>query len=205
MRALIQGSTKMFESLKFSKSKLVVLAAALVVSGCGGSSGNNNRPPPPPPNNPPSANAGPDQTVARDVMVTLDGSVSSDPDEHYPLTYAWSIVDKPAGSTAALSDPSSVSPSFGLDVAGDYTIELIVSDNLGADSEPALVHVTAIAEARVGASVSGISPFMAACVNNTTRHAVWIPLQGTSVDCEAAGLVVNPGDDITLYVRGIAH
>ena len=56
-----------------------------------------------PTNNPPSANAGPDQTVLIGDTVTLDGSRSHD-DDGNPLTFVWSLVSVPTGSTAALSD-----------------------------------------------------------------------------------------------------
>ena len=42
-----------------------------------------------PVNQPPVANAGPDQTVASEATVKLDGSGSTDPNED-PLTYEWS-------------------------------------------------------------------------------------------------------------------
>jgi hypothetical protein len=93
-------------------------------------------------NIPPVANAGPDQSVHAGTVVTLDGSGSTDPDGHYPLSYAWQIISKPAGSTAALSNPTAVNPSFTADVLGDYTVELIVADSLGLQSAPDTVIIS---------------------------------------------------------------
>ena len=78
-------------------------------------------------NNPPAANAGADQTVVRGTLVTLDGTGSIDLDGN-PLTYAWSVKTRPAGSVALLVDPTSVHPTFTPDVAGTYEMQLIVHD-----------------------------------------------------------------------------
>jgi hypothetical protein len=78
-------------------------------------------------NGAPVANAGPDQTVAVGSVVNLNGSASSDP-EDAPLTYSWSLVTRPAGSSAALSDAASATPGFTADVAGTYIAQLIVND-----------------------------------------------------------------------------
>ena len=86
------------------------------------------------PNSAPIANAGNDETVHPGTTVTLNGSGSTDPEENYPLTYAWSIVSKPSGSAATLSGADTVSPSFVPDKLGDYIVELIVTDNLDASS-----------------------------------------------------------------------
>lgn len=76
----------------------------------------------------PVANAGPDQLgVAAGSLIALNGSASTDADGH-PLTFAWSLLSKPAGSAAVLSSPTSVSPTFTLDVPGDYVAQLIVND-----------------------------------------------------------------------------
>lgn len=82
----------------------------------------------------PSAHAGTDQEVHIGSLVTLDGSGSTDPDGDYPLTYSWTITSAPNGSTATLSDPTAVSPSFVADMMGDYIIELTVADGLGLSS-----------------------------------------------------------------------
>jgi Bacterial Ig domain/K319L-like, PKD domain len=78
-------------------------------------------------NRPPVANAGPDQTAPIGGTVTLNGSTSTDPDGQ-PITYAWSFVSRPQGSTATLADPTTVGPTFSLDREGDYVVQLIVSD-----------------------------------------------------------------------------
>ncbi|MGB5582450.1 MAG: PKD domain-containing protein [Gammaproteobacteria bacterium] len=75
----------------------------------------------------PTADAGPDQTVLVNDTVTLDGSGSSDSDGD-SLTYDWSLTTVPAGSSAALTGPTTVNPSFTIDVAGTYTAELTVND-----------------------------------------------------------------------------
>lgn len=59
------------------------------------------------------------------------------------------------------------------------------------------------AEEAVGGSVRGFRPRRARCINFTTGQSVVIELAGTpSWDCEAAGLVVNPGDRIHIGVNG---
>jgi len=90
----------------------------------------------PPAPMPPLANADIDQSVHQGAVVTLDGSGSSDPDDNYPLSYDWKIISRPEGSSAALLNPVLFNPSFTADVAGDYKIQLIVTDSKGMTSAP---------------------------------------------------------------------
>ncbi len=71
---------------------------------------------------------------------SLDGSGSTDADVD-ALTYPWALTSRPAGSTAVLSDPFAVSPSFSIDRAGNYVVQLIVNDGT-TDSAPDAVTVS---------------------------------------------------------------
>ena len=93
-----------------------------------------------PPNRAPVAHAGPDQTAFAGNTVTLNGSASTDLDGN-ALTYTWSFVSRPAGSAATLSDPGAVMPTFQIDQAGVYEIQLIVNDGQ-INSTPDTVRVT---------------------------------------------------------------
>jgi len=75
-------------------------------------------------------------------MARLDGSKSVSPDGS-ALTYSWTFVSKPAGSTASLSGASTANPTFQPDKAGAYTIQLTVSAN-GATSSRAVALVVAL-------------------------------------------------------------
>ena len=92
----------------------------------------------------PVADAGDDKTVRPDDLVNLDGTASSDSDENYPLSYTWQIITQPAGSSANLSDADTSTPSFTLDMNGDYTIQLVVTDALDAESEPDTVIISTV-------------------------------------------------------------
>jgi hypothetical protein len=91
-------------------------------------------------NSVPVADAGPDQTVFVTDTVQLDGSGSSDVDLD-ALTFAWSLTTVPTGSSATLSDPAAVSPTFDVDLPGTYVAQLIVNDGT-EDSAPDTVTIT---------------------------------------------------------------
>jgi cytochrome c553 len=92
-------------------------------------------------NSAPTADAGTQQNVATGSVIALDGSGSQDADND-PLSYLWTMVSRPAGSSAALSDATLANPSFSADVDGTYVIELVVNDG-SVDSLPATVSIVA--------------------------------------------------------------
>jgi hypothetical protein len=86
----------------------------------------------------PVANAGTNQGVKVGAAVTLNGSLSTDPNG-LPLTYAWAQV---SGTPVALAGANTVSPAFTAPAApGVLGFTLTVSDGF-ASSAPALVTVT---------------------------------------------------------------
>ncbi len=93
------------------------------------------------PNRPPvaAASATP-ASVATGATVSLSAAGSSDPDGN-PISYSWTLAARPAGSNAAVTNPTAANASFVPDVAGAYTVQLTVSD--GSLSATALASVTA--------------------------------------------------------------
>lgn len=78
-------------------------------------------------NHPPVANAGSDININLTATATLSGS-GTDMDGDPIVGYAWTIINTPFGSTAAISDPNISDPAFTPDLRGDYTIGLSVFD-----------------------------------------------------------------------------
>lgn len=93
-------------------------------------------------NSAPVANAGADQNVKVGNIVYLDGSGSTDADND-GLSYNWSFVSKPNGSSADFDDNTASNPSFTADIEGAYVINLVVNDGL-EDSAVDTVKVDAI-------------------------------------------------------------
>ena len=91
-------------------------------------------------NKKPNSDAGANQEVDEDVVVTLDGSASSDPDKLDNITYLWI---PPSGIT--LSDNTAPKPNFTspfiLEDWKDYEFELIVNDGELSDTDKVVVRV----------------------------------------------------------------
>ncbi|MCG6450123.1 PKD domain-containing protein [Vibrio parahaemolyticus] len=87
---------------------------------------------------PPTANAGRDQSVQTGVTTILNGAASSDP-ERKPLTYQWSFLSKPSGSGTIINDNKSVNASMVPDSAGDYIVQLTVTDAAGQSATDVVV------------------------------------------------------------------
>ena len=59
-----------------------------------------------------------------------------------PFSFAWTLAGQPAGSRAQLNNTSAANPSFVPDVAGDYLLNVVVTDAAGNKSAPTPTTVT---------------------------------------------------------------
>ncbi|HJR52586.1 MAG TPA: PKD domain-containing protein [Gemmatimonadota bacterium] len=122
-------------------------------------------------NRAPTANAGFDLEGTETITMTLDGTGSSDPDGD-PLTFAWTIVSRPEGSTAQIASPNAALASFTPDLEGVYVVQLAVSDGqftatdtatltVGPFNHPPVGTLTigGSAQILVGASVTATAAF----------------------------------------------
>ena len=137
---------------------------------------------------PPTADAGPDQAVLVGDRVTLDGHWSSDL-EGDPLTYRWTMLLQPAGSTAVLTDPGTAHPAFMPDRAGVYRVQLVVDDGV-LQSAPDFVEIVAGARMATVPDVTGAALGTARARITDARLAVG-PLAESHHEAVAAGFVIS--------------
>ena len=67
---------------------------------------------------------------------TWVGSDSYDPSGGVIVDYSWSLLSMPAGSTVSMPAGAANRSPFIPDMAGDYTGQLIVTNDIGINSEP---------------------------------------------------------------------
>ena len=89
-------------------------------------------------NTPPTANAGPDQNVSLNTLVTLNGSLSADADGD-SLSYQWEQTD---GPEVVLSDADTVISTFMPQSEGICTFRLTVSDGTASSSDTVTVSIS---------------------------------------------------------------
>ena len=89
-------------------------------------------------NSAPVANAGSDQSVNEGTQVTLDGSMSNDPDGD-PITYKWTAPEGITLSSTTVAKPTFVAPEVSTDTP--FTFSLVVNDGK-ADSPADQVVIT---------------------------------------------------------------
>jgi len=110
-------------------------------------------------NKPPEAHAGPLQREAfKGDTVILDGGGSVDPDGDLIASYQWELIAKPETSKARLIRPTNVKSGLKIDVAGEYTVRLVVEDRYGMQSQPAAVTIVVHANHPPVASAMEVVP-----------------------------------------------
>ncbi len=129
-----------------------------------------------------TADAGGDQTVAVGVPASLDGTGSSDGDGA-SLTYAWSFVSQPGGSSAPLTGTSATA-SFTPDVAGAYVVRLSVSNGTNTDTD----EVTVTAEQGQITELDGD-----VTADRTLAAGLYTVRSGLTIRVTGAALTLSPG------------
>ncbi len=124
------GDAETFVRMSFVTETSSHLEADTDGDGAGDWEKDINNPLPPdyvPTNHEPIADAGSDQSVYQGGIVTLDGSVSSDPDGDL-LSYQWSFSSCPNYKCPTLNHQMTATPSFHAAASGSYTLWLVVND-----------------------------------------------------------------------------
>jgi YD repeat-containing protein len=122
-------------------------------------------------NSKPVANAGANQTAQVGDAVTLDGSLSTDVDSD-PLSYVWSILNKPGNSNPELKQQDQIQAILTPDLPGDYVAQLIVNDSkLNSDPATSLVTVSVKPVVNHPPQITS-SPLTAATVGNLYTYDV---------------------------------
>lgn len=124
----------------------------------------------------PVANAGPLQNVTLVLesgkltkLVTLDATGSTDGNND-PLTFKWTLTEKPAGSNAELSSNTAAKPSFKADVVGVYKASLVVNDGKIDSSSSTVV---------ISAAISNSAPVANAGPKQNVVTGATVSLDGT--------------------------
>ncbi len=134
-------------------------------------------------NDPPTAITGPTQTVGELVVVTLDGSKSTDP-ENETLSYAWKQI---GGQSVTLSNASVSNPTFTTPTVGTtgeaLTFELTVTDQGGLQSSATCI---------INITWRNKPPKAEAGPNQTVEDETTVTLDGTAS--------TDPDDNIASYL-----
>jgi len=88
----------------------------------------------------------PTEIAPNSGTVTWLGSSSYDAAGYSIIDYKWNLMTRPGGSTASLPSGGADRSGFQPDLAGEYIARLVVTNELGMDSEPCFATLTATPE-----------------------------------------------------------
>jgi hypothetical protein len=153
----------------------------------------------------PVADAGPDQTATVGETVFLDGTASYDADGD-ALSFLWSLLSRPDGSFAAVSDADKDIATLVPDGAGLYVAQLIVSDGeLPSDPDTATVEILVGNQPPEFTSSPPGSAILGAAYG---YHAQAKDPEGGTVTFELiegpAGMIIDPDTGVIAWTPGPA-
>jgi len=166
----------------------------------------------------PAAEAGADVELQLGATATLDGAPSTDGDDA-ALTFAWTVVQRPAGSTAAPATPAAAQTTLTPDVAGEYVVRLTVGDGFATATDTVRVLVEAVVadlgHQVVDAEYSASLDRIVTLASDATVHVVdpatgdgveiGLPLIGTSLSLSPDGSEAVVGHDGWISRIDLAH
>jgi VCBS repeat-containing protein len=146
-------------------------------------------------NHAPTANAGADQTVNEGIVVTLNGTASSDPDSD-PLSYAWRQIG--SGTKVTLSGAATATPTFTAPLQPSHaqetlSFELVVEDGLGGTASDSVSVTVQDVDAPPACGLAQANP------------AVLSPPDGKMVSVAIVGVTDPDNDRVTLTVTGVTQ
>ena len=112
------------------------------------------------PNAVPVAITGFEYGVYTDTDFAINGSGSYDPDGA-ALTYEWSVLNSPVGSTVTITHPDAANTELRVDSDGYYSVKFVVSDGISS-SRPAIVLIKASSTGDIPQDV--VTAFSSVCV-----------------------------------------
>jgi hypothetical protein len=92
---------------------------------------------------------------------TLDcsGAASSDPDGGTIISYQWTVLSQPEGSTTTFDSANAVNSSLFVDIAGPYELQLDLVDDAGASAcTPVTINVLATYDEDISAQLVWTTP-----------------------------------------------
>jgi predicted outer membrane repeat protein len=150
----------------------------------------------------PTADAGPDQIADVGNTVSLDGSLSTDPNSD-PLNFSWVLVSAPGRSTLGSGDitgADAASASLVPDTAGTYTLGLTVSDGTATSEQDAL-RVIVRGDLMVPEDYPSISDAVDA-IHSGYSIAIAAGTYVESIDCQGKDLSFIGADRATTILSG---
>jgi hypothetical protein len=105
------------------------------------------------PNHGLTANAGPDQNVTLGETVTLNATTSIDFNGG-GFTTQWDFTSIPDGSSVSISNATSAIATFVPDIAGNYTVQLTIANQIGQSTDAAIITAVAPQTMELGGTYS---------------------------------------------------